>query len=81
MRRTYLATLVAVTNDVLRSALTNSCLHRVQHQLCPQVVRHRPADDLAAPGVQHDSEIQEPGGRRHIRKRRGGDIWLVGAGV
>ena len=27
--------------------------------------RHRPTNDLPAPGVQHDREIQEPGRRRH----------------
>ena len=56
-----------MVDDVLGSALTYRRFHRVQHQLRPQVVCHRPADDLAAPGVQHDSKIQETGSRRHIR--------------
>ena len=30
-----------------------------------QMTRHRPTNDLPAPGVQHDREIQEPGRRRH----------------
>ena len=54
-------------DNVLRATLAHGCLHRVQHQLHPQVVGHRPANDLTAPGVQHDSEIKEPGGRRHLR--------------
>ncbi len=41
-----LAALVAVVDDVLRPALADHHLHRVQHQLGPQVVRHRPADNL-----------------------------------
>ena len=66
MPPTYMAALVAVVDDVLGPPLANRHLHRVQHQFGAQVVRHRPADDLAAPGVEHDGEIEEPCHRRHI---------------
>ena len=58
--------LVAVVDDVLGPPLANRHLHRVQHQFGAQVVCHRPADDLAAPSVEHDGEIEEPRHRRHI---------------
>ena len=35
--------------DILGLPLAHRHLERVQHQLGPQVVRHGPADDLAAP--------------------------------
>ncbi len=59
---TGLAALVAVVDDVPGPPLANGHLHRVQHQLGAQVVRHRPADDLAAPGVQDDSKVEEARG-------------------
>jgi len=81
-----LAALVAVVNDIEGAALTDGGLHRVQHQLRPQVIGHRPANDLrltlrvwlAAPSIQHDGEIPQSRRRRHV-----GDVRhpkLVGAG-
>jgi len=46
-----LATLVAMMNDILGPPLAHGHLERVQHQLRPQMVRHGPADDLAAPDI------------------------------
>ena len=66
IHRRILAALVAVVDDVLGPPLANRHLHRVQHQFGTQVVRHRPADDLAAPGVEHDGEIEEARHRWHI---------------
>ena len=53
-------------DDILRSTLTHRHLHSVQNQLCPQVVGHRPADDLAAPGIQHHGKVEEACRRRHV---------------
>ena len=46
--------------------VANCCFHRVEYQFGPQMVGHRPTDDLAAPRVQHHGEIQEPARCRHI---------------
>ena len=56
-------------DDVSRTALPNRHLQRVQNQFCAQMIRHRPTNDLPAPGVQHDREIQEP-----VRRRHEGDV-------
>jgi len=56
-----LAALIAMMYDVLGSPLAHSYLERVQHQLSSQVVCHGPADDLAAPDVEHHGQVKEPG--------------------
>jgi IS5 family transposase len=43
-----------MVDDVLWPTLSDRRLHRIKHQLRSQVVLHRPAGDLAAPGVQDD---------------------------
>src|SRR5690606_32210787 len=58
-----------MVNNALRATLFNGHLQRIQDELCTQVGGHRPADDLAAPGIEHDSQVQEPG--------PGGDIGNV----
>src|SRR5438270_167633 len=65
-------------DDVLGPTLANSHRHRIQHQFGAQVVCHRPADDLAAPGVEHDGEIEKPRHGRHISDV--GDPQLVRSG-
>jgi len=60
-----LATLIAMMNDIDRLALADCHLERVQHQFGAQVVGHRPADDLAAEGVQDHGQVQETGCSRH----------------
>src|ERR1700681_883693 len=67
-----------MVDDVLGPTLANSHLHRIQHQFGAQVVCHRPADDLAAPGVEHDGEIEKPRHCRHISDV--GDPQLVRSG-
>jgi hypothetical protein len=52
-------------DDIARAALPDRHLQRVQNEFGAQMTRHRPTNDLPAPGVQHDREIQEPGRRRH----------------
>src|SRR5271169_3653935 len=73
-----LAALVAMVDDFLRPTLANRHRHRVQHQLGAQVVCHRPADDLAAPGVEHDGQIEKSCCCRHIGDI--GDPQLVWSG-
>ena len=60
-----LAALVAVMDDAVRPALTDRHLQRVQHQFGRQMVGHRPADNLAAPGIQNHCEIEKTARRRH----------------
>jgi hypothetical protein len=67
-----------MVDDVLGPTLANSHLHRIQHQFGAQVICHRPADDLAAPGVEHDGEIEKPRHCRHISDV--GDPHLVRSG-
>jgi hypothetical protein len=41
-------------DDIAGPALTDRHLQSIQHQLCAQVVCHRPANNLAAPGIKDD---------------------------
>jgi hypothetical protein len=50
-QRRVLATLVTVMDHVARPALTDCHFQRIDYQLSTQMVCHRPADDLAAPGI------------------------------
>ncbi len=61
-----LAALIAVVDDDLGAPLAHGNLLRVQNQLGPRMARHRPANDLPAPRIQHDGQIQEPRRCRHI---------------
>ena len=54
-----LRSLIAMMNDVLGPPLAYGHLERVQHQFGLQVVRHGPADDLAAPDIEHHGQIKE----------------------
>src|SRR6516162_9058713 len=58
-QRRVLAALVAVVDDIARLALTDRHFQCRQHELGPQMRRHRPADDPAAERIEYDSEIQE----------------------
>src|SRR6185437_14012174 len=60
-----IAALIAVMDHVARPTLTDGGFERVDNKLSPQVIGHRPADDLAAPGIKNDGEIEEPARRRH----------------
>src|SRR5690349_14629511 len=46
-------------DDAVRPPLADRHLQRVQHQFGPQMVGHRPADNLAAPGIQNYCEIEK----------------------
>jgi len=54
-----LVALIAMMDDVLGSPLADGHLERAQHQLGPQMVRHGPADDLAAPHIEHHGQVKE----------------------
>ena len=56
---------LGVMDDAVRPALADHHFQRVEHQLGAQMIGHRPADDLAAPGIQHDGEVQKAACRRH----------------
>ena len=47
-----------MVDDVLGTALTNGRLHRVQHQLRPQVCLPSTSRRFAAPGVEHDGKAE-----------------------
>jgi hypothetical protein len=53
-------------DHVLRSAGRKCHLERVEHQLRGKARRHRPADDAAAAGVEHDRQIEEAGPGRNV---------------
>lgn len=55
-----LAAMIGMVDDILGMALLDSHLQSLQDQLRAQVSGHGPADDPAAPGVEHDGQIQEP---------------------
>ena len=56
-------------DDAVRPPLADCHLQRVQHKFGPQISCHRPADDLAAPGLQNHCEIEKT-----ARRRQEGDV-------
>src|SRR6202140_4425365 len=65
-------------DDVLRATLANRPLPPLQHGFGARVVFPPPAHVLAAPGVEHDGEIEKPRHCRHISDV--GDPQLVRSG-
>jgi hypothetical protein len=57
-----------MVNDLLRLALGDSHVQRGEHQVSGHLLADRPADDTAAPHVQHDSQKDEARPRRNIRQ-------------
>ena len=55
-------------NDITRAPLPDCHVQCVQYEFCPQMVCHRPADDPAAPGIEHDGQIQKSRTCRYKRK-------------
>ena len=53
-------------HDVLGPPLAYGHLKRVQHQLGPQMVRHGPADDFAAPDIEHHGQVKEARGSWYV---------------
>jgi len=55
-----LASMIGMVDDILGMALLDSHLQSLQDQLRAQVSCHGPANDPAAPGVEHDGQIEKP---------------------
>lgn len=53
-------------NHVTGPTLCDGHLQGVQDQFRTQVVGHRPSDNPAAEGVEHDGEIEETGSRGNV---------------
>ena len=53
-------------NYVFRTAAVERHVERVKHELCAQMIGHRPTDDTAAVHIQHDSEKQKAAPRRDV---------------
>jgi hypothetical protein len=51
-------------DHVARSPLADGHFKSIEHQLGPEMVRHRPTHDLAAPGIEHDCKADETRGGR-----------------
>src|SRR5579862_2075387 len=58
--RRVLAALIGMVNHIDRSALRERHVERLEHELGPQVRRHRPTDDPAAPRIEDDGEVEKP---------------------
>ena len=58
--------LVGMVDDTLGAPLRQSHVQGLQDQLCPQMCRHRPADDAPAEGIEYDREVEEAGPARHL---------------
>src|SRR4051794_14266859 len=54
-------------NDIAWPTLADGHLQRIEDELCAQVVGGGPADDLAAPDIEHHGEIEEARCRRDER--------------
>ena len=58
-------TQVALMDHLLGPALANSHREGVPGECRSQMFGRRPADALAAPGIEHDGYVEEPSRRRH----------------
>src|SRR5271170_7193548 len=65
--RRVLATLIGVMDDALGSATVDRHVESVEHQLCAQMRRHRPAHDTTAEDVEYNGQEQEARIGRHVR--------------
>ena len=61
-----MAALLGVVNHFGRAALSKSHRQGGHHQFGAQGVSPRPADPAAAPSIDHDGQVQEPGPSRDI---------------
>src|SRR5579859_4950514 len=68
--RGVLRALIGMMNHVAGSSLPESHVECFEHQLSPEMRRHRPTNDAPTPSVDHDCEVQKP--------RPGGDVCDVG---
>ncbi len=65
-QRSVLRAVIRMVDDVLRPALPERHLQRIQNQLRTQVIGHAPAHNAPAEGIQHDGEIQKTGPGRNV---------------
>jgi len=61
-----LAALIAVMDDLVGLALLDGHVQRAEHQISRHALADGPADDAAAPDVQHHRQIQEARPRRNV---------------
>ncbi len=64
--RGVLTALIGVMDHLARPPLEQRHVEGLEDELGPQMGLHRPADDSAAPRVQHDREIEEARPRRDV---------------
>ena len=50
---------VGVVNGAARPALTDGHLQRIEDKFAAEMVGGGPADDLAAPDIEHHAEVEE----------------------
>jgi hypothetical protein len=55
-------------DDILGPSLADRHLERIEHEFGAQMVGHGPAHNTAAPGIQHDREIEKACHRWHERE-------------
>jgi hypothetical protein len=55
-----------VLDHIDGTALRQGHVESIEHELGLQIVAHRPADDPAREGIQHDSQVEEPGPGRDV---------------
>ena len=73
-QRGVLTALIGVMDDIDRTTLLNGHVQGIEHQLGPEVVRHRPAHDASAEHVEDNGQIQEASGGRDV-----GDVLHTGS--
>src|ERR1700722_7676647 len=65
--RGVLRSLVRVVNDANRVAPIDRHVQRAEHEFGAQVIRHSPADDAPAEGVEDDGDIEKSDPSRNVR--------------
>ena len=65
--RGILRALIRMVDHAVRPSLPERHVEGIEHHLRVQGGRHRPADDPAAEGIEHDRQIEEAGPCRNIR--------------
>ena len=65
--RRVLRSVIGMMDDGFRSSPINRHVERIDNEFFAHVVCHRPADDTPRTNVEHDSEKEKAGVRRHVR--------------
>ena len=70
--------LVRVVDDRRGLSLADGHVERLDDELGAEVTRYRPADNAAAPGIEHDRQVEKPGPGRNVGDVRHPEaIWLL----